>query len=134
MDEIRQDILDGYKWILNDMNGTIARDLDVSRVICMGWSAGATASLLLVSVGLAQMPTLQRCPLNVQTSTPRQAADVATQGLPQFKAIIATYPLTNANTTHNEPISEWYDNVSKDEQEEIMSLFDEPVETSFVPE
>lgn len=47
--DVREDNLDAYKWILNDMNTAIGAELDTSRIAILGWSAGGTALLYLVS-------------------------------------------------------------------------------------
>lgn len=47
--EIREDLLDGYKWVLNGLSEALGEELDTSRVCVMGWSAGASSSVFAVS-------------------------------------------------------------------------------------
>lgn len=49
MKDIREDNLDAYRWILNDMNAAIGEELDTGKVAILGWSAGGTSVLYLVS-------------------------------------------------------------------------------------
>jgi hypothetical protein len=49
MKDIREDNLDAYRWILNDMNKAIGEELDTQKIAILGWSAGGTSLLYLVS-------------------------------------------------------------------------------------
>ena len=51
-----QDLLDAYRWVLKDLRrelGMPVRREEDERVCLMGWSAGGTGSLLLVSHGFS---------------------------------------------------------------------------------
>ncbi len=50
LDVMRQDCLDAYKWIFDKLPDLIGIDLDQSRVLVCGHSAGALLTAFLVSL------------------------------------------------------------------------------------
>ncbi|BEJ17067.1 hypothetical protein CspHIS471_0604680 [Cutaneotrichosporon sp. HIS471] len=105
--EIREDIVDGYKWVL-DVLPTLA-PLDPSRVCVMGASAGGYATLSL-------------------------SIDAHRLGLPLPKANYAVYPLADLTSTLKRP-SERVTHaqalalLSDEDRVKVDALFAEPITT-----
>jgi acetyl esterase/lipase len=47
--ECVEDLLDAYRFVQNGLNEVLGTELDVKRTCVMGWSAGGTGTLLLVT-------------------------------------------------------------------------------------
>ena len=47
--ECVEDLLDAYRFVQNGLNQVLKTELDTKRTCVMGWSAGGTGTLLLVS-------------------------------------------------------------------------------------
>jgi acetyl esterase/lipase len=48
LDEAVDDLVDAYRWTLNDLCTATQTELDANSTCIMGWSAGGTGTLLLV--------------------------------------------------------------------------------------
>ncbi|GHJ90289.1 hypothetical protein NliqN6_6691 [Naganishia liquefaciens] len=106
MDDIREDNLDAYKWILDSLNSTIGVRLDISKIAILGWSAGGTALFYLTH-------------------------DAHQAGLPGPTCLIPTYPKVDMKDPAEQPISALKETCSKDEWEAVERLRTGPVCTGY---
>jgi hypothetical protein len=121
--DIRKDLLDAYIFIQQRLNGKLAEErrighsvVDVNRCIAFGGSAGGTACLYLVRIysngnmregidlSLIQAADIESHNNNHSPSSP---------ALPQLRAIICAYPLTNPDSHPAEPKAVWAEKTSK---------------------
>ena len=79
MDDIREDNLDAYKWILDSLNSTIGVRLDISKIAILGWSAGGTALFYLVRL---PFPSLSDPLLITDTDARRPSSRSSRSDLP----------------------------------------------------
>ncbi|EIW73025.1 hypothetical protein M231_04329 [Tremella mesenterica] len=107
----REDWVDAYAWVVNDLGKITGGKVDGSRVFVFGASAGGTATLFL-------------------------GVDIPGAGLPPPKALYPCYPLTNWDllTNGSEPYSNYEEHLKSrpaDVQEAIRRLIAGPGTTGY---
>ncbi|BEI86726.1 hypothetical protein CcaverHIS002_0700720 [Cutaneotrichosporon cavernicola] len=105
--EIREDLLDGYRWVLQNLP-KIHPELDPERNFVFGGSAGGT-SAMLVSI------------------------DAAAAGLPLPKANYIAYPLSDTNARYfreYKPYEDAMADLSEYDKKKVDDLLFEPVSTA----
>lgn len=119
--EIREDLIDVYKWIQNDLNQRLKElgskaSVDGTRACVMGWSAGGTSTVWLAS-------DVQRYN---DTNTPK---------LPPLKACIPTYPLVEGSGGMAQSRKAFDERLSTDSdlKRHWDSLLSEKVSSGFIP-
>ncbi|KAJ9115397.1 hypothetical protein QFC22_005152 [Naganishia vaughanmartiniae] len=101
--DIRDDLMDAYHFIQQKLNSQIAEELDIKHevvntqsIILFGGSAGGTSVLCLAA-------DIEKYNNNSEN----------TEKLPQVKAILCAYPLTDPNNHFAEPKAVWAEKTSK---------------------
>lgn len=130
MADIREDNLDAYRWILNDMNKAIGEELDTRKIAVLGWSAGGTSLLYLVSPLPPCIDTVQHTHSR-KKKTQIQAHDAQEANLPAPTCLIPTYPKVEMNSDKEKPISALKETCSEEEWAAVEKLKAEPVCTGY---
>ncbi|KAJ9104128.1 hypothetical protein QFC19_004112 [Naganishia cerealis] len=104
--DIRQDNLDAYKWILNDLNTATQQELNSSKIAILGWSAGGSSLLYL-------------------------AHDANKAELQSPTCLIPTYPKIQMNDGKSRPQSALREACTEEEWAAIQLIYKEPVSTGY---
>jgi acetyl esterase/lipase len=115
--------MDAYHFIQQRLNGKLAEELDIKndvvdtqKIILFGGSAGGTSVLCLVRLLFVREKVALH---GTYISPSMQAADIekynseSEKPLPQVKAILCAYPLTDPNSQFAQPKSAWAEKVPK---------------------
>lgn len=134
--ECVEDLLDAYRFVQNGLNEVLKTELDVKRTCIMGWSAGGTGTLLLVSLfRLYLSSTVFKCLGGYNELTSReydvQTDAILRNGLERPRAILPTYPKTDNQRGWSEPMQAFTDALTDEEKVALDKLMAEPVCTNY---
>lgn len=133
--ECVEDLLDAYRFVQNGLNQVLKTELDVKRTCVMGWSAGGTGTLLLVSrlaFPCRLLPASSAGPHCTYISYICCQTDaIIRNGLERPRAILPTYPKTDNQQGWSEPMQAFTDALTDEEKVALDKLLAEPVCTNY---
>lgn len=128
--ECVEDLLDAYRFVQHGLNEALGTELDVKRTCIMGWSAGGTGTLLLVSLSSAPIQDAGETLLTF-SSVWCQTDAILRNDLECPRAILPTYPKTDNERGWSEPMQAFTEALTDEEKVALEKLLAEPVCTNY---